>query len=231
MQQLSHLGFKHFRIFDPDVVEDTNLNRLVGASVSDGLRGTPKVEVASRTIKGLQPDANILRYSAKWQDAVMALRSCDLVFGCLDGFAARRDLEACTRRYMIPYVDIGMDVHCLPGEPPRMAGQVILSMPGGPCMSCLRFLKENLAKEAAAYGDAGPRPQVIWPNAILASTAVGVAVDLLTGWTRSDELTVFYQYDGNKGLMVAHPTLPYLPSQGCPHYPLDSMGDPIGKPL
>jgi hypothetical protein len=37
-----------------------------------------------------------------------------------------------------------------------MGGQVILSMPGSPCRTCLGFLNEaTLAREAALYGDAG----------------------------------------------------------------------------
>lgn len=57
-------------------------------------------------------------------------------------------------------------------EPPRMSGQVIASIPGLPCMKCYGFLNESVfAEEAMRYGAAGVRPQVIWPNAVLASTA------------------------------------------------------------
>lgn len=62
------------------------------------------------------------------------MRRCDLIFGCVDSFAERAELEASCRRYLIPYLDIGMDVHQAGDEPPVMGGQVILSMPDGPCM-------------------------------------------------------------------------------------------------
>lgn len=79
------------------------------------------------------------------------------------------------------YIDIGMDVHG--DERPVIGGQIILSSPCGPCMTCMGFLTaEKLAAEAARYGSAGGRPQVVWPNGALASTAVGLAVDLVTGW-------------------------------------------------
>jgi hypothetical protein len=42
---------------------------------------------------------------------------------------------------------------------------------------------ELLTQEAARYGDAGGRPQVIWSNGVLCSAAVGIIVDLLTGWS------------------------------------------------
>ena len=109
-----------------------------------------------------------------------------------------------------------------------MGGQVILSMPGGPCMFCLDFLNERvLAQEAERYGDAGPRPQVVWPNGVLASTAVGIAVDLLTDWTHSLRDVVYMEYDGNKGTVKPHVRLEYLEDRPCPHYRADQVGDPV----
>jgi molybdopterin-synthase adenylyltransferase len=103
-----------------------------------------------------------MTHQGRWQDRPDLLRGCDIVLGCVDSFAERRELEATCRRYLIPYVDIGMDVHQVDDEPPRMAGQVILSMPGAPCMFCLGFgNEERLAQEARKYGATGPRPQVV----------------------------------------------------------------------
>ena len=44
-QQLAHLGVGRFVLCDPDVVEETNLNRMVGASLSDAQQARAKVEV------------------------------------------------------------------------------------------------------------------------------------------------------------------------------------------
>ena len=67
-----------------------------------------------------------------------------------------------------------------------LVGQVATSMPGAPCLRWLGLLSEReLAEEAAqsgGYAGFGPAPQVVWANGVLASTAVGIAVDLLTGW-------------------------------------------------
>ena len=113
-----------------------------------------------------------------------------------------------------------------------MAGQVILSMPGFACMTCLGFLNERtLSREAAAYGAAGPQPQVIWPNAVLASSAVGVGIDLITDWSQSLRKPVYLSYRGNDGTMVPHARLPYVLSSPCPHYPLEQCGAPVFTPL
>ena len=228
-QQLAHLGSRHFRLFDADVVEDNNLNRLVGATAADAAAATPKVEVMRRVIKALAPEAEVRVHRGRWQECAELLRGCDIVLGCVDSFAERRELETACRRYLIPYVDIGMDVHKIGDESPRMAGQVILSMPGGPCMFCLGFLNdERLAQEASRYGAAGPRPQVVWANGVLASSAVGVAIDILTGWSRNADRLVYLSYDGNAGTIGPHVRLRY-PSwpATCPHYPLSDVGDPI----
>jgi len=228
VQQLAHVGFLRYVIYDPDVVEESNLNRLVGATESDVREKTPKVEVAKRVAFGLRSEAIVEAYTQRWQENPEPLRACDILFGCLDGFGERRELEAASRRYLIPLIDIGMDIHRVGDEPPRMGGQIILSMPGGPCMFCLGFLNERtLAREGERYGDAGARPQVIWPNGVLASTAVGVAVDLLTDWTQSLRSAVYMEYDGNRGTLRQHARLQYLREGACPHYPAAAVGDVV----
>lgn len=233
VQQLAYLGFQHYRLFDPDVVEESNLNRLIGAVSGDVAARTPKLEVARRLIYSLHAKADVQGSSTRWQDQSAALKECDAIFGCVDSFAERRDLEACARRYLVPYIDIGMDVQPpVAGQPHRMAGQVILSMPGHPCLTCLGFLtEERLAREAAAYGAAGSRPQVVWPNAILAASAVGILVDLLTDWTRSLRGAAYLSFDGNLANLTPHTRLPFVGRQACQHFPLHQIGDPRFKKL
>jgi hypothetical protein len=181
-------------------------------------------------IQGVNPKADVGAHCRRWQDDSGPLKTCDIIFGCVDSFAQRRELEVLCRRYLIPYLDVGMDVHPaqLVDEPPGLAGQVIASIPGGPCMACLGYLtEEKLGREAAKYGAAGPRPQVVWANGILASTAVGLAVDLLTGWTKTSPRAIYLSYRGNTGVMDPHIRLKYLNEAACPHYPADEIGDPI----
>jgi len=226
VQQLAHIGFKHYVLYDYDQIESTNLNRLVGATKLDVELKTSKMAIAIRLIRGIQPDAYISSIYKKWQEEPEYLKSCDIIFGCLDGYQNRAELESLTRRSLIPYIDIGMDVRKVPGEPPRMSGQVIASIPGFPCMRCYGFLNETvLARETKAYGHAGIRPQVIWPNAMLASTAVSIAMNLLTNWTENCRgQTIYYEYDGNKGTIKPH-VKSEMPSQPCSHYKLENTGD------
>lgn len=228
VQQLAHIGFQSYVLYDHDVITETNLNRLVGGTTQDVVELRPKLDIAIRVIKSLQPQARIAAISSRWQDDPLPHRVCDLIFGCVDGFAERRELETSARRFLIPLIDIGMDVQpSVNGQPPRMAGQVIVSMPGDLCMQCMGFLSEQtLAKEAAQYGAAGSRPQVVWPNGVLASTAVGLGVDLLTDWTRAMRRSVYLSYDGNTNTMQPHVRMGFLGSTRCPHFTFDDIGNP-----
>jgi hypothetical protein len=226
IQQLAHIGFQRFVIYDGDVVEESNLNRLVGATSIDVPAETPKLHIAKRMIFGLQPRASVRGFAGRWQDNPEPLRECQVVFGCVDSYQGRHELEVACRRYMMHYIDMGMDVH---GQnPPVIGGQVILSSPGGLCTRCMGFLTDaELADEAARYGKAGSRPQVVWPNGVLASTAVGLAVDVVTGWTRRALPYAYLVYDGNKGTVKESVTLRGLNIPACPHFSDGDVGDPV----
>jgi len=232
VQQLAHVGFLKYMVYDGDVADVSNLNRLVIAGEADAKAGIPKVELAKRRILSIRSTAQVETFACRWQDNPEPLRNCDIVFGCVDSFAERRELEIACRRYLMAFIDIGMDVHRSGDEPPRMGGQVILSMPGGPCMSCLEFLtEEKLGREAAKYGAVGGKPQVVWPNGVLASTAVGIAVNLLTDWTGKLRGPVYLSYNGSDGTVTDHPRLTYFQGGDCPHFPHEQVGDPVSMSL
>lgn len=225
--ELAHLGVQNFVLYDPDHGDESNLNRTMTLIEADIAAGTLKVEAARRRILEINPRANVEAHSCRWQDGPKALDGSTLVIGCVDSFNQRQQIEACCRRLLVPYIDIGMDVHA--GDPPAMSGQIILSAPGGPCMFCMHFLtEEKIGREVANYGAAGGRPQVVWANGVLASTAVGVAVDTLTGWTKSPP-PIYLQYNGNDSTLTPHVRLGYMAPGSCPHYPLALAGEPVFK--
>lgn len=230
-QQCAHLGVGDILILDPDNSEETNLHRLVGATLDDVIHERSKTFIAERLIKGVNPDATVTSKPHDWREVAELLRDRDVIFGSVDKFATRRDLEATTRRYLIPYIDIGMDVHP-EGERFRITGQVILSMPGRPCLKCLGFLTDELlAREAAGYGVAGGKPQVVWPNGMLASSAVGVFVQLVTPWHNDHEETIYLEYDGNTRSITKSNRLLYVDNIVCPHFQTAAdLGDPFWRP-
>jgi hypothetical protein len=125
-----------------------------------------------------------------------------------------------------------MDVHKSRTGQFEIYGQVILSMPGEPCMHCMNFLNEAvLGEEAKKYGAAGSKPQVVWSNGLLCSAAVGVAVDLLTDWSKTFREAVYLSLTGSSLSLTPDKRLPVVRGLRCPHFPLNQTGDPLLRPL
>jgi molybdopterin/thiamine biosynthesis adenylyltransferase len=226
-QQLAHIGLGNFLLIDFDFIEDTNLNRLVGATLEDVKLGTAKVDIAERVIKGVNPGAEVVKRKASWTEVTDELRDADVIFACVDSMVCRSELESFARRFLIPLIDIGMDVHESRGEF-SIGGQAVLSMPGKPCMRCMGLVTDDaLAKEAAKYGAAGGKPQVVWPNGTLASIAVGFFMKLVTPWESQKETPLLLEYDGDLQTVMPSNKLAYLPAH-CKHFDsLHELGDPF----
>ena len=174
-QQFAHIGIGCIRVFDPEVIEDSNLTRLVGATPEDVRDERLKTAIAERVVRSVNAAATIETYASKWEEATDALAKCDIVIGAVDDYATRDRLERFCRRNLLPYIDIGMDVHALDDGHHFVSGQVIQSLPGHPCLRCCTYITdEKLTLEADRYGAAGPGPQVVWPNGVLASTGCRV---------------------------------------------------------
>ena len=232
VQQCAHIGVGDILTIDPDNAEESNLHRLVGATLDDVIHERPKTFISEKLIKSINPDTRVTSIARDWREVAELLRDRDVIFGCVDKFATRRDIEATARRYLIPYIDIGMDVHP-EGERFRITGQVILSMPGRPCLKCLGFLTDELlAREAAGYGAAGGKPQVVWPNGVLASSAVGVFIQLVTPWHDNHEELVYLEYDGNTRTVTKSNRLLHVDNIVCPHFQTAAdLGDPFCRPI
>lgn len=227
VQQLAHLGVANYVLVDPDTIDETNLNRLVGGTLEDVKRGTLKVEIAERVIRAVVADANIATRPAQWQEVSKELQTCDVLIGCLDAVAAKDQLDKLCQRFLIPYIDIGMDVHKL-GAGFLISGQVVLITPGSTCLRCMGLVTdEALAQEARNYGAAGGKPQVVWPNGLLASTAVGLFTQLICPWHGENRASVFLEYDGNKGTITPSKSFALVVDRACPHFHAEEVGDPL----
>jgi hypothetical protein len=227
VQQFAHVGIGGYVPVDPDHITNTNTNRLVGGTLADVEKAAPKVAIAERLIRGLQPYARIVTVMNTWQEATDSLKCCAVILGAVDSFKEREQLERFARRYLIPYVDIGMDVHDLGQDGFLIAGQVILSTPGAPCLRCCGVITDDrLAREAEAYGAAGSRAQVVWPNGVLASTAVGLTIQLISPWFPNPPAFTYLEYDGNRGTVSLSAQVTALKGRLCSHHPPNETGNP-----
>ena len=102
-------------------------------------------------------------------------------------------------------------------------------MPGEPCLWCMSLLTDALlTDENRNYGQAGDRPQVIWPNGMLASTAVGIFMQLVTPW-HDKRLPILVEYDGNTHEILPREKLSIPDQKTCTHYTGMDLGDSFFK--
>jgi molybdopterin/thiamine biosynthesis adenylyltransferase len=233
-QQLAHQGVGTLIAIDDQIVDETNLGRLVGAVHSD-IDTTLKVDVAYRVATGIDPSIQVVRVPERFPSkrTIEALKGADIVVACLDRFDAREAINAFCRRYLIPLVDVGMEVHSA-GEHLAIAdGQVIASRPGRPCLRCWFITDPVLERERrerppgydrnpAAPGD----PQVVSLNGVLASEACNCVLDLITGYSGGNrEATCFWQYEGRLGQLEQCALPSHRPH--CPACAEEAFGDPM----
>jgi hypothetical protein len=226
-QQLAHIGLLNYVVIDPDRLDASNLNRRVGSTQVDVTRKLLKTEISKRVIQCVNPHANVECIPDKWQNGQLSLRDCAVIFGCVDSYSEREQLERFCRRFLIHYIDIGMDVKKYE-DSHGIVGQIVMSSPGWCCLRCMGIITdENLKQEAQLYGTAGPKPQVVWPNGVLASTAVGLFMQLVSPWHKLSTGVAYLEYNGNRSTVKESPRLEHAILLQCEHFSTEDLGDPL----
>ncbi|WP_424187667.1 ThiF family adenylyltransferase [Actinokineospora sp. G85] len=204
VQALAHLGVGGLILVDPDAVEPSNLNRLIGATPADS--GCPKVHVAARTARAINPgiEVAILVESVLAPEPWRALRRADALMGAVDGHAPRWALNRLAVQYARWYADTGVDLR--PGEADSVeaGGHVSVVTPAGPCLLCqsgydpaaaARELDPNLTTAIRAMGyrtddPTAPTPSVVFLNQVVAGHAVAELLNWLTPWHPTTHYTL-----------------------------------------
>ena len=190
--QLAHLGVGTVVLIDPDIVDVTNLNRLVGAVQGDV--GKPKVNVYRDLIKEIAPQTCVttIAESILGTEAVNSTKAVDVIAGCVDNHGARLILNYLAVQYCIPLIDAGTGVQVETMEiESQVGGQVQAVLPGRGCLVCRGFIDPVRAafdlapasvqedERAHGYGSDDPAPAVVFLNGVVASLQVSWIADLL----------------------------------------------------
>jgi molybdopterin/thiamine biosynthesis adenylyltransferase len=191
-QQLAHLGISKFLLVDPDNLDETNLNRVVGSRLDDV--GTPKVDVAAAMIHRINPDAHIIvnKGDVRDQPIVRELLNTDFFFCCTDSQGSRAVLTQFAYQYVVPGIDMGVAIYASEGNVSHISGRVQMLAPGLPCLLCASVLdpervrRELLTDEARSadkyiIGDVVPQPAVISINSAACSLAVTMFLSAVAG--------------------------------------------------
>jgi molybdopterin-synthase adenylyltransferase len=191
-QQLTHLGVRDFVLVDPDIIDETNLNRVVAAVPGDV--GAAKIDVAARYVKEFLPTATatLIRGDITHARFAKALTEADVIFGCTDSHGSRAVLQQIAYQYLIPCIDMGSTITAQEQRVTGIFGRVQLLSPGYGCFTCGGLLNSeevrrdmmNAAErrlDPYISGAHEPAPAVISINGTIASLAITMFLSFVTG--------------------------------------------------
>lgn len=232
-EQLAHLGVRHLILLDPDAIERSNLNRVVGSS-PDSV-GTPKVEVAAAHVKRVAPDVTVQSIQGDVLNLTDAdrLLGADLLFCCTDTHGSRAVLNQLAYQYLIPVIDMGVRIQVVGRVVESIGGRVQLLAPGFACLVCGGFLdpeqvrRDLLTPEARSrdpyiVGMSEPQPAVISLNGTVSSLAVTMMLSVVTGLPSEPRHQVLV---GTRGVVRAVASTPAPGCVVCSHRAALARGD------
>lgn len=191
-QQLAHLGVNSFLLLDPDIVEASNLNRVVGTSVAD--IGRPKIEVARTLIHTVNSEAEIyiLQDDVRVAEVARTLLDVDVILCCTDSQGSRAVLTQLAYQYLLPTFDMGVAIQATEDGISHISGRVQMLAPNLPCLLCSGVLDaeavrrdlltaEERAEDPYIVGAEVPQPAVISINSATASLAITMLLSAIVG--------------------------------------------------
>lgn len=196
-EQLTRLGVRRLRLFDPKGLSDSNPTRVYGSTPGDV--GQAKAEVLAQHLRRLAPDAQIEANVASITTSAVArdLIGSDLIFGCTDDNGGRLVLSRLSSYYLVPIIDCGVLLSSDASDQlVGIDGRITTLTPGSACLVCrdridmARALSEALPPEERARRQAdgyavalpGVEPAVITYTTAVAAAAVSELLERLIGY-------------------------------------------------
>lgn len=210
--QQAKFFFPRITVVDPDHVEESNMGRLLGATVQDAEESAPKVNVAARELRRFDPEVDVETVPSEFPSfrAEEALKRCDVIACCVDNDRARYHLAEFAARHMKVLVEMGSGLQMDDGDLTAVGCQARLQVPGGPCLSCLNLPQETIEfdetveskRESGYVEDSGLTPgEVVTTNSTAATLSMRNLLALLGGHLPRPVPTYVF-YDEMKPLIM-----------------------------
>ena len=191
-EQLAYLGVRKFILIDPDRIDVSNLNRVVGARASDvgRFKTDVAVDMIARIVPG-QISRGIVGDVTRTRVA-RELRGADFIFSCTDSHGSRAVIQQVAYQYLIPCIDVGSVISASNGHIVGIHGRVQALGPGLPCFTCCGLLDseevrrdmmnaEERRRDAYIPGVQEPAPAVISINGTVTSIAMTMFLAIVVG--------------------------------------------------
>ncbi len=206
-QLLARLGVGTISFIDDDIVEESNLNRLIGATSKDVSLKEHKVDVMKRLVYSIDSSIHTqpIRKELRTVEAFRSLKESTCIFGCVDNDGPRLILTELCAAYEIPYFDLASEV--IRGTHLNYGGRIFTSSNNEGCLVCYgeisteevqKYLESKEIREAKTtiYGinanilnDSGP--SVITLNAVITGHAVMEFMVMVTGLRKPSRLLTY----------------------------------------
>lgn len=137
---LARMGVRRVTFIDHDVVEEHNLDRLIGAVAHDAAQRRPKVDLAQEGFLSAataeRAECRALRTSLCTEQGFAAAVDCDVLFSCVDRPWPRRVLNHIAYAHLIPVIDGGILVRTRAGQFRGAEWSTRTCGPGRACLAC-----------------------------------------------------------------------------------------------
>ena len=221
-EHVVHLGFQQINLIDNDVVEFSNLNRIVGAYFSDAEQKTAKVDAIKAHLKNINPSIEVNAFRNDIYDSgieeVVALS--DWIFLATDNHSSRFKTQELSVKYFVPLISVGVNITVKDGEMTDMSGEVITARIGDKlCLNCLgrinqtkvhfdllpdETIKEKLLDRGYISGSEVKEPAVKTLNSFLATMAVETLINQYTLRQKHKPIVV---YENTRSMSISEDLL------------------------
>src|SRR6266566_8439804 len=208
-EHLIHMGFHEINLIDPDVLEMSNLNRVVGAYYDDAEQKRYKVDVVRRHLTSINPKATVLACKKDVHDKEMesVLALSDWIVVATDNHSSRLRTQELSVKYFVPLLSLGVNISVKGNKIEDMSGEVITARVGDYlCLHCLnrinpikvaserhpdKTIREALVKRGYVTGKDVKEPAVKTLNTSVATMAVEVLINQYTDVRRHIPILVY----------------------------------------
>lgn len=216
-EHLVHMGFHNINLFDFDVLEKTNLNRIVGAYYQDAKGNRKKVEVIKEHLLQINPIANISSYAISTDnnrfEELIAIS--DWMIIATDNYSSRYTCQKFAFKYYIPFISAGVNITVNDGKIEDYSGEVITVRIGDNlCLNCLgrmnfinlayekhpsKEIRDKLVSRGYVTGADIKEPAVKTLNTMIGTLAVD---SLINQYTNLEKHRPIYVYENNNNFCL-----------------------------
>src|SRR5208283_2731751 len=213
--QLARMGVKKLRMIDFDILDESNISRVYGATIKD--IGKSKVIVVRDHLKRFsKASIEILPNDITKKNVLKNLIDSDVIFSCTDNLTSRSILNDVSLQYYIPLIDVGCRIHLDDeGSIDQAVAKVQVVSPDSACLWCTGtldgriILEESYPEEertrlaAEGYCECiEKQPSIISMTTLVASLAVNKFLSILGVF--GEDYDTLSQIEVKNGFMISN---------------------------